>query len=51
MVYKVSDKKSVPLADKSASGSGIKNENISNKESVQKLHKPFIRKFEKRKVY
>ena len=51
MVYKCFDKKYVSLADKSASSSGIKNENISNKESVQKLHKPFIRKFEKRKVY
>ena len=30
MVYKVFDKKSTSLADKSASSSGIKNENISN---------------------
>ena len=30
MVYKAFDKKSTSLADKSASGSGIKNENISN---------------------
>ena len=51
MVYKFFDKKSVSLADKSASGSGIKNENFSKKESVQKLHKSFIRKFEKREVY
>ena len=27
----------------------IKNENISNKELGEELHKPFIRKFEKRK--
>ena len=30
MVYKVFDKKSTSLADKSAYSSGIKNENISN---------------------
>ena len=36
MVYKFFDKKS--------SGSGIKNENISNKELAEKLHKPIIRK-------
>ena len=28
----------------------MKNENISNKELGEELHKPFIRKFEKRKV-
>ena len=32
-------------------GSGIKNENISNKELAQELHKPVIRKFGKRKVH
>ena len=37
------------LADKSASGSSIKNENISNQELAKELHKP-IRKFQKRKV-
>ena len=31
--------------DKKTSGSGIKNENISNKELAKKLHKPTIRKF------
>ena len=37
--------------DKKASGSGIKNENISNKEIFTKeLHKPIIRKYDKRKV-
>ena len=30
--------------------SAIKNEIISNKELVEELHKPIIRKFEKRKV-
>ena len=42
MVYKFFDKKT--------SGSGIKNENISNKESVEELHKLIIRRFNKRKV-
>ena len=37
--------------NKSISGSGIKNENISNKELGEKLHKPIIRKFKKRKKY
>ena len=36
---------------KKTSGSGIKIENISNKESAEELHKPIIRKFKKRKVY
>ena len=31
--------------DKKASGTGIKNENISNKELAEELHKPIIRKF------
>ena len=43
MVYKLSDKK--------ASGSGIKNENISNKELVEELHKLTIRNFNKRKIH
>ena len=56
MVYKFFDKKASAMHEcsetlatknKSASGSGIKNENISNKESVEELHKPFIRKFKK----
>ena len=38
MVYKFFDKKT--------SGSGIKNENMSNQELVKELHKPIIRKFE-----
>ena len=36
---------------KKTSGSGIKNENISNKELAEELHKPIIRKFKRRKVY
>ena len=43
MVYKYFDKKT--------SGSGIKNENISNKELAEELHKPIIRNFNKRKVH
>ena len=39
MVYKFFDKKT--------SGSGIKNENMSNQKLVKELHKPIIRKFEK----
>ena len=31
--------------------SGIKNENISNKELAEELHKPIIRNFNKRKVH
>ena len=42
MVYKFFDKK--------ISGSCIKNENISNKELAEDLHKPIIRKFKKRNV-
>ena len=36
---------------KKASRSGIKNENISNKELAEELHKPIIRKLKKRKVH
>ena len=43
MVYRFFDKKT--------SGSGIKNENISNNELAEELHKPIIRKFSKRKVH
>ena len=35
---------------KKTSGSGIKNENILNKELAKELHKPIIKKFKKRKV-
>ena len=43
MVYRFFDKKS--------SRSGINNENISNKELSEEVHKPIIRKFKKRKVH
>ena len=39
MVYKFFDKKSASLADKSASGSGIKKKKMSNKELAEELHK------------
>ena len=35
--------------DKETSYSGIKKENIPNKELVKELHKPLLRKFHKRK--
>ena len=50
-VYRFFDKKSALLADKSASGGKVKNENISNKELAEELHKPIIKKFKKRKVH
>ena len=43
MVYKLFDKKS--------KGSGMKNEIKENQQLANKLHKPNIRKFKKRKVY
>ena len=43
MVYRFFDKKT--------SDSNIKNENIPNKELAEELHKPIIRKFNKRKVH
>ena len=43
MVYK--------FFDKETSGGAIKNEIMSNKELAEELHKPIIRKFEKRKVH
>ena len=49
--YKFFDKKSALLPDKSASGSGIKNENMSDEQLAEELHKAIIGKFEKRKVH
>ena len=43
MVYKFFDKK--------ISGSGIKNENMSDQQLAEELHKPIIRKFKKRKLH
>ena len=42
---------SINVLIKKSSGSGIKNENMSNKELAKELHKLVIRKFKKRKVY
>ena len=39
------------MREKSASGSTVKNECITNQESAEQLHKQLIRKFEKRKIY
>ena len=36
--------------DKKASDGAIKNEDMSNKELAQELHKPIIKKFQKRKI-
>ena len=47
----VFDKKSALLAVISASSRNIKNENISNKELAEELHKRIIRKFKKRKLH
>ena len=59
MVYKYFDKKSTSLANKSASDGAVKNERMSNQrlldlatqELAERVHKPIIRKFEKREVY
>ena len=51
MFYKFFNKISSLLEDKSATGSGTKNKNMCNKELAEELHKPIIRKFEKRKVH
>ena len=48
-VYKFFDKKSASLTDESVSGSSVANE--PNYRLANKLHKPIIRKFKKRKVY
>ena len=47
MVYKFFDSKVAPLDKKTMSGKGIKN----NKILAEELHKPVIKKFNKRKVY
>ena len=47
MVYKIFDRKSALLSDKSASCSVIKNENMSNKKLAKELQKPIFRRFKK----
>ena len=51
MVYRFFDKKTSATCANKFAGSSIKNENISNKELDEELHKPIIRKFKKRKVH
>ena len=51
MVYRFLIKKSASLANKSDSGGTFKNENISNKEIVEELNKPIIKKFRKSKAH
>ena len=51
MVYNFFDEKTSATHANKFTGSGIKNEKISNKELAEKLHKPIIRKFKKIKVH
>ena len=51
MVYKFFDKKLALLADKSASSSGIRNQNMSDQQLAEEVHKPINRKFVKIKVH
>ena len=50
MVYKLFDKRISGGAATVANKSVVKNENISNKELAEELHKPVIRNFKKLKV-
>ena len=43
--------RSVDSPIKNTFGGTIKNENMSNKELAEEIHKPINRKFNKRKVY
>ena len=45
------DKKSVSLTDKFAKGGGVNNEIKQNEQLAQELHKPIIKRFQKRRVY
>ena len=51
MVYKFFNEKTSATRANKFAGSGIKNENISNKELAEELQKPIIRKFNQRKVH
>ena len=51
MVYNFFDKKFTSLTDKIVSGSGLNIPLEFNKQLAKELHKPIIRKFQKRKVY
>ena len=41
----------ISISKKKNSGNGIKNENISNKQLAEELHKSIIKKFQKKKVH
>ena len=41
----------ISFFDKKTTSRAVKNENMQNKELAEELHKPIIRKFEKRKVH
>ena len=51
MIYKFLDNKTASLIDISTSGEIVKMEIISNKELTKELHKPIIRKFDKKEVH
>ena len=48
MIHKCFDKKSASLTDKSAKGGGVNNEIKQNEQLAEELHKPIIKKLEKR---
>ena len=47
MVYKVFDRKSASLADKSIKGSGVNNDLKQNEQLAEELHKPIIKNLKK----
>ena len=49
-VYKFFDRKTSSLWANKSAGGAVKNENMSNQELAEELHKFIIRKFEKREV-
>ena len=51
MVYELFGSKVGSSADKSSSRGAVKSEIVQKKELAKELHKPYIRKFEKRKVH
>ena len=51
MVYKFFNKKTSATRANKFSSSGIKNENMSDPQLPEELHKPIIKKFKKRKVH
>ena len=51
MVYQFFDKKSSVMPTNKFTGSNIKNENMSDQQLAEELHKPIIRKLQKRKVH